>query len=159
MLLLLIIWCRCQTLLFVHLLREGLLEVEARLRRIGQPLPSHPSLPTQQMMTRLPRSVEAMIGFITEHYREPLQLGQIAQAVGLHPGYATDLFRTTLGITIMDYLAQQRVAHTQRLLATTDQTVLSVAMEAGFTSVSRFYATFQKITGLSPRAYCSSLLP
>jgi AraC-like DNA-binding protein len=108
-------------LLFVHLLREGLLEVEARLRRIGQPLPSHPSLPTQQMMTRLPRSVEAMIGFITEHYREPLQLGQIAQAVGLHPGYATDLFRTTLGITIMDYLAQQRVAHTQRLLATTDQ--------------------------------------
>ena len=110
-------------------------------------------------MTRLPRSVEATVGFITEHYMEPLQLGQIAQAVGLHPGYATERFRTTFGITIMDYLAQQRVAHAQRLLATTDQTVLEVAMEAGFTSASRFYATFQKITGQSPRAYRSSLLP
>ena len=139
--------------------RVILLEVEARLRRIAQPLPSHPSLPTQQMMTRLPRSVEAMVGFITEHYMEPLQLGQIAQAVGLHPGYATERFRTTFGITIMDYLAQQRVAHAHRLLATTDQTVLEVAMEAGFTSASRFYATFQKITGQSPRAYRSSLLP
>ncbi len=136
--------------------RVILLEVEARLRRIAQPLPSPP---TQQMMTRLPRSVEAMVGFITEHYMEPLQLGQIAQAVGLHPGYATERFRTTFGITIMDYLAQQRVAHAQRLLATTEQTVLEVAMEAGFTSASRFYATFQKITGQSPRAYRSSLLP
>jgi AraC-like DNA-binding protein len=139
--------------------RVMLLEVEARLRRIVQPLPSHPSLPIQQMTTHLPRSVEAMVGFITEHYMEPLQLGQIAQAVGLHPGYATDLFRKTFGITIMDYLAQHRVAHAQRLLATTDQTVLDVAMEVGFTSASRFYATFQKITGQSPRVYRSSLLP
>src|SRR6266700_1781382 len=103
--------------------------------------------------------VEAMICFITEHYMEPLQLGQIAQAVGLHPGYATELFRKSFGLSIMGYLLQHRVAHAQRLLATTDQTVLNVAMEAGFTSASRFYATFQKITGQSPRAYRSSLLP
>ncbi|MBV9228748.1 MAG: AraC family transcriptional regulator [Chloroflexi bacterium] len=82
-----------------------LLEVEARLWRIAQSMPLHPSLPTQPMTTRLPRPVEAMIGLITENYMEPLQLGQIARAVGLHPGYATDLFRKTIGITIMGYLA------------------------------------------------------
>ncbi len=139
--------------------RVMLLEVEARLRRIAQPMPSQPPLPTQQMTTRLHQKVEAMICFITEHYMEPLQLGQIAQAVGLHPGYATELFRKSFGLSIMGYLLQHRVAHAQRLLATTDQTVLNVAMEAGFTSASRFYATFQKITGQSPRAYRSSLLP
>jgi len=139
--------------------RVILLEVEARLRRIAQPLPSQLPLPTQPMTTRLHQKVEAMIGFITEHYMEPLQLGQIARAVGLHPGYATELFRQTCGITIMDYLAQHRVAHAQRLLATTDRTVLEIAMEAGFTSASRFYVTFQKITGQSPRAYRFSLLP
>ena len=122
-------------------------------------MPSQPPLPTQQMTTHLHQKVEAMIGFITEHYREQLQLGQIAQAVGLHPGYATELFRKTFGITIMDYLAQYRVAHAQRLLATTDRTVLDIAMEAGFTSASRFYVTFQKSTGKSPRAYRFSLLP
>src|SRR6266568_1980847 len=139
--------------------RVMLLEVEARLRRIAQTMPSQPPLPTQQMTTRLHQKVEAMICFITEHYMEPLQLGQIAQAVGLHPGYATELFRKSFGLSIMGYLLQHRVAHAQRLLATTDQTVLNVAMEAGFTSASRFYATFQKITGQSPRAYRSSLLP
>lgn len=77
---------------------------------------------------------------------EPLQLGQIAQAVDLHLGYATDLFRKTIGITIMDYLTQHRIAHAQRLLATTNQRVLDIAMEVGFTSASRFYATFQSIT-------------
>jgi AraC family transcriptional regulator, melibiose operon regulatory protein len=122
-------------------------------------MPSHPSLPTQTMTTRLPRSVETAINLITEHYMEPLQLGQFAQAVGLHPGYATDLFRKTVGITIMDYLAQHRIAHAQRLLATTNRTVLDIAMEVGFTSASRFYATFQKITGQSPRAYRVSLIP
>ncbi|GHO73262.1 AraC family transcriptional regulator [Ktedonobacter sp. SOSP1-85] len=134
-----------------------LLEVEARLRRIAQSMPLHPSLPTQPITTRLPRPVEAMISLITEHYMEPLQLGQIAQAIGLHPGYATDLFRKTIGITIMDYLAQHRIAHAQRLLATTNRTVLDIAMEVGFNSASRFYATFQKITGQSPRAYRVSL--
>jgi AraC-like DNA-binding protein len=136
-----------------------LLEVEARLRRMAQSMPSPPSLPTQPMTTRLPRSVEAIISLITEHYMEPLQLRQIAKAVGLHPGYATDLFRKTIGITIMDYLAQHRIAHAQRLLATTNRTVLDIAMEVGFTSASRFYATFQKITSQSPRAYRVSLLP
>ena len=136
-----------------------LLEVEARLRRVAQSMPLHPSLPSQPMTTRLPQPVEAMISLITEHYMEPLQLGQIAQVIGLHPSYATDLFRKTIGITIMDYLAQHRIAHAQRLLATTNRTVLDIAMEVGFTSASRFYATFQKITGQSPRAYRISLLP
>ncbi len=138
--------------------RVILLEVEARLRRIAQPLPAQPPLPTQQMTTGLHQKVEAISCFITEHYMEPLQLGQIAQAVGLHPGYATELFRKRFGLNIMDYLAQHRVAHAQRLLATTDRRVLEIAMEAGFTSASRFYATFQKITGQSPRAYRLSLL-
>src|SRR6266567_4629684 len=148
-----------QLIVFWAIMPHSILEAEARLRRIAQPMPSQPPLPTQQMTTHLHQKVEAMIGFITEHYREQLQLGQIAQAVGLHPGYATELFRKTFGITIMDYLAQYRVAHAQRLLATTDRMVLDIAMEAGFTSASRFYVTFQKITGKSPRAYRFSLLP
>jgi AraC-like DNA-binding protein len=134
-----------------------LLEVEARLRRLAQSMPS-PSLSNHSMTTCLPRPVEAIICLITEHYREPLQLEQVGRAVDLHPGYATDLFRKTLGITIMDYLAQHRIAHAQRLLATTNQRVLEIAMEVGFTSASRFYATFHNITGQSPRAYQLSLL-
>ncbi len=134
-----------------------LLEVEARLRRIALSRPSQSPPPTQQITTHLHQKVEAISCFITEHYMELLQLGQIAQAVSLHPGYATDLFRKTFGLSIMDYLAQHRVAHAQRLLATTNQTVLEIAMEAGFTSASRFYATFQKTTGQSPRAYRLSL--
>jgi transcriptional regulator GlxA family with amidase domain len=67
------------------------------------------------------------------------------------------LFRQVSGMTILEYLAQQRVGHAQRLLATTDLKIIDVAMESGFGSVCRFYKIFRKHCGATPRRYREAL--
>ena len=77
----------------------------------------------------------------------------MGHAVGLHPNYAMGLFKRTFGITLNQYLTQQRISHAQRLLVTTEMLVTDVALSSGFTSISRFNAAFQNACGCSPREY------
>jgi AraC family transcriptional regulator, melibiose operon regulatory protein len=135
-----------------------LLELEARLRRFALDHASGTTR-TPHVNTTLHHKVEGMIQLITERYTEPLSVAEIATAVGLHPKYAIQLFRQSIGIGLIDYLTHHRVAHAQRLLATTSRKVIDIALESGFGSASRFYAVFQEACGVSPREYRLSMLP
>ena len=104
-----------------------------------------------------PGCVGKMLQHIAANYRDPgLALPGIARRAGVHPNYATDIFKKTCGVSLMRYVNHQRVTHAQRLLATTDAKVLDVAMDAGFGSVSQFHAVFRGITGASPREYAKA---
>ena len=46
-----------------------------------------------------------------------------------------------------------RISHAQRLLVTTDDTILDIALAAGFQSLSRFNEAFKSICGCPPRDY------
>jgi AraC-like DNA-binding protein len=96
---------------------------------------------------------EQMACFVAQHYLEPLTVADISESVRLHPNYAMSLFKRVFATTLTDYLAQHRVTHAQRLLATTDQKVLSIALDSGFGSISRFNDVFRRVCGVSPRQY------
>jgi AraC-like DNA-binding protein len=143
----------------------ALLEIEARLRRLALvAAETHENRdgpvikPVRVLAGRGELSrVEQMTGFIAEHYQEPLDIAAIARAAGLHPNYAMTLFRRQFGLSLSTYLMQYRVAHAQRLLATTSDSVLHIALDAGFGSASRFYAVFKRVCGQSPGEYRASL--
>jgi len=132
-----------------------ILELEARLRRmaLAQAGPAVSGGTTKGGRSK----AEQIAQFIAAHHAEPLRAAQIAAAVGLHPRYAMTIFRQAMGMSIGEYLTQYRMMHAQRLLATTDASVLDVALDAGFGSSSRFYATFKRACGCSPGAYRAAL--
>ncbi len=99
------------------------------------------------------RHAAAIAAHISTHFREPLQLADIARAVHLHPSRAGALFRQHTGVSIGPYLAQCRVAEAQRLLISGDATTSDIATRAGFGSTSSFYATFRSHCHLAPDAY------
>ena len=99
------------------------------------------------------RRVEQVAHFVAEHFREQVSIDDIAEGVGLRPSYMMHLFRERCGVSVLAYLTSFRVAHAQFLLVTTDATVLDIALESGFNSLSRFYAAFKETTGLSPTRY------
>ena len=107
--------------------------------------PRIPSGPTERL--------EAMVRFMACEYRNSITLADVAKAAGLHPNYACSLFSRVCGISMRAYLNRLRISHAQRLLATSDMKVVDVAMEAGFASLSRFYASFEDACQCSPRAY------
>jgi len=97
--------------------------------------------------------IERMVSCITASFQQPLTVAEIASTANLHPNYAMQLFRTYTGRTMVSYLNQYRIAHAQQLLLTTDKTVLDIAYDSGFNSLSRFYAVFRSTCRLSPTRY------
>jgi AraC-like DNA-binding protein len=139
--------------------RIAFLEIEARLLRFAQSLPPEfaegKSQKTGQLMIETGglNRVEQMALYIAQHYTEKITAEQISQAAGLHPNYAMALFKKALGITLIDCLTQHRVSHAQRLLATTNDKIIEVAMNSGFASLSRFHDAFKRWCGCSPKEY------
>jgi AraC family transcriptional regulator, melibiose operon regulatory protein len=129
------------------------LELEARLRRLALGLK-----PTRASKTRTKNTIptgkaEQIAQFIGEHHLEPIGLNEVAVGVGLNSNYAATIFKQTFAMTILEYLTQHRVAHAQRLLATTNRGVLEIAFASGFGSSSRFYVAFERATGRTPSLY------
>jgi len=98
-----------------------------------------------------------MARYIVDNFAEPLTAERVAWHVGLHPNYAMTCFKRTFGMTILEYTQQYRIAQAQRLLVTTDSSVLDVAMRSGFGSLSAFYIAFRRYTGQTPRSVRQAL--
>jgi AraC-like DNA-binding protein len=150
--------------------RLALREIEARLWRLAEALAAEPAerpaeRPAEEEADGLEiRTVPApnakahqMARFIVEHYAAPLSVAQVAGAVNLHPSYAMACFKKTFRMTVLDYILHFRVTQAQRLLATTEQSVLEIALQTGFNSTSSFYAAFRRYAGYSPRYYRQSV--
>lgn len=141
-----------------------MLEMEARLRRMVATLPAtapagaHPKArarATSLQGGELSR-VERMACLIAQRYVEQLTVTEIGKEVGLHPNYAMVLFKKAFGTTLIEYLTHHRISHAQRLLATTEEKIVEVALKSGFNSISRFNEAFRRACGCTPGQYRSS---
>lgn len=94
-----------------------------------------------------------MARFIVEHFAEPITLADIADAAHLNRSYAATIFSRTLGSTPGQYLSRRRIAEAQRLLITTDRTMIDIAHASGFNSQSNFYEQFTRRCGVAPGDY------
>ncbi|NJK45447.1 MAG: helix-turn-helix transcriptional regulator [Pleurocapsa sp. SU_196_0] len=124
------------------------LELEARLRRLALGLPQAPPSRDGQGS----RAAQ-MARFISQHYLEPIRVSDISERVHLSPNHASGVFKAHFSMTLLEYLTQHRVAHAQRLLATSQTSVLEIALESGFGSSSAFYDAFERACGLRPLEY------
>lgn len=133
--------------------RLVLLELEAALERQALALPEQgrrrKAVSSPDRLTH----VDRMTAGLAQRYRQPLSIPKFASELGLHPNYAMTLFRQAFGLTIKQYLTQLRLAHAQRLLVTTNRSVLDVAMESGFGSLARFYVAFSQALKQRPLEY------
>ncbi len=103
--------------------------------------------------------VDRMIRFIEDNFRRPnLRVEDIAGAAGLHPNYATSLFRSTMGLSIGGFVTHTRLAEAQQLLLTTKRKISAIAADVGFASPSRFYSVFQQSLHTTPTRYRSNAL-
>lgn len=121
-------------------------ELEARLWRLAWQQSISPETQRHEPST----VAERMAQYIILNYQTLLSVKEVADAVGLHPNYAMNCFKRTFNMIIWEYTLQYRVAQAQRLLATSDASVLDVAFQCGFRSVSSFYAAFHRFTGKTP---------
>jgi AraC-like DNA-binding protein len=127
------------------------LELQALVQRlavVANPGPGHGDADPARLVT-----VDAIAAYVVQHYTRPLTAAQIGRVVGVHPNHAMRAFSQAFGIPLWTYVGRLRVAHARHLLSTTDRKVTQVGLEAGFTSVGRFYDVFRRETGMAPKEY------
>lgn len=101
--------------------------------------------------------VRSISAFIVNHYKQPLTLKDIADAVGLSPFYLTRIFKQETSGTPRMYLEKIRIDKAIHLLKYTDLTNLDICYEVGFQSPSNFYKVFHQRKKRSPNDYRKEL--
>lgn len=91
--------------------------------------------------------------FITTHLTTGCSTVEIAQALHLSRSYLCTHFKAETGITLSQYIAQEKAEEAKRLLRDTDKNLSEIATYLAFSSQSHFQNAFKKATGQTPMAY------
>jgi len=86
-----------------------------------------------------------------------LTLAQLAAQLQISPNYLSQVINEQTGSNFFDYINQHRVAAAkERLRESTQSSILSIAMDAGFNSKSAFYTAFKQHTDMTPSQFRKS---
>ncbi len=97
--------------------------------------------------------IKPAVNYINTHFRDNLSLEKLASLCNMSRTYFCTIFKQTLTVNYISYLDSIRIKHACLLLASTDQMIIDIAMESGFTSLSSFNTVFKKNCGKSPSQY------
>lgn len=91
---------------------------------------------------------------VDKFYRlENLSLSVLAKHIKELPSYVTQTLNIEIGESFFDYINSWRIDYASEALIKTDETVLDIAVDAGFNSRSSFYKAFKNIKGCTPSEY------
>ncbi|QUL56407.1 AraC family transcriptional regulator [Paenibacillus tritici] len=91
--------------------------------------------------------------FIYNHLYEELPLSRLAEFTGLNASYLSQLFKKETGTAISDYIQQERIEESKRLIGLPGITLSDIASRLHFNDQSYFTKVFKKYTGLTPGQY------
>jgi AraC-like DNA-binding protein len=94
-----------------------------------------------------------MARFIGKRAHEDIGVGDVAAAAGLHPNYASTIFKRADGLTINQSIVRHRLDAARSMLVSSDRPVAQIAFASGFGSLSRFYQAFEQRFHSPPGAF------
>ena len=125
---------------------EGLgLELIAAVARV--------SSPRRRTSRQPPQWLEQAREIISSRFLEPLTLGEIAQAVAVHPVTLAREFRRYGGCTIGEMVRRRRIEFACGEILRPEVKLADIAVTAGFYDQSHFSRVFKQMTGLTPSQF------
>lgn len=94
-----------------------------------------------------------VLGHIHAHLMDDIGRDEVAARASLSAGAFSRFFKTRTGKTLPQYVNELRIGRACSRLAETDDKVSDIALDCGFANLSGFNRQFQRIAGMSPRAY------
>jgi two-component system response regulator YesN len=95
--------------------------------------------------------VQHAIQFIHHHYQEEVGLDRAAKELSLSPAYLSRLFKSEMGVGLVEYINRVRVEAGVKLLQSGELNVKEVYEKVGFNNYSYFFRVFKEITGQTPQ--------
>lgn len=103
--------------------------------------------------------VEGVLGYLAEHYREPVHSSDLCLRFHLSRSYLHRIFKQETGVSINEFLIAYRVNKAKELLKTSGDPLPEIAAAAGFQDLSHFCHMFKRLSGMTPGRYRASATP
>lgn len=91
--------------------------------------------------------------YIAKNLRKDIRVSDIAPAIGISRGYLSHRFAEAEGISIQQYILQEKCHHAANLLKFSDYSIALISEYFGFSSPSHFTSSFKKIFHMTPKEY------
>ncbi len=82
-----------------------------------------------------PATFDKMIAYIDEHYRQKLELEDIANIGGYNVAYTSQFFKRQMGISFVDYVLRLRLRDATVQLTSSDEAIARIASSCGFADI------------------------
>lgn len=94
------------------------------------------------------------MNYILDHISSPdLSINEIAEKNYLSLSCLSRIFKKAIGISISQYIIQERMELAALLLAEGNNTISNIALEVGYNNYPYFTSTFKKYWGVTPSQY------
>lgn len=94
--------------------------------------------------------ISQVLDYIAGHLEDEIRRDEIAEHVHLNRDYLSRMFRKEMGISLKEYITEQKMKAAQSLLRTTSLPVSYVAAKMGYCNSSHFSYTYKKVMGNTP---------
>jgi len=97
--------------------------------------------------------MQAVLEFVRDHYSSTIEIKTLAALVHLSVSQFERRFRKVFQISPLKHITNVRIRAASLMLASTNDTIASIALDCGFYDHSHFTRNFRKTMGVSPREY------
>jgi len=87
--------------------------------------------------------------YVYNHLHSKLTVQEIAGELGVHPNYLSSTFRKSTGVSLYQYILEEKVSLVKNLLAYSDYSFSEIASTLGFSSQSHLGSVFKQSTGMT----------
>lgn len=101
--------------------------------------------------------IRKVINYIDGNLSETFSLKHLSDMFSVNSSYLSTLFKKEMGLTVTDYINQQKIRYAVMLLNRTDSQIQNIASQVGINDVNYFIKLFKKINGMTPGEYRDSI--
>ena len=91
--------------------------------------------------------------YVRHHLSEHVSVDAMAEELYLSRPYLSAKFKQETGLTLTDYILNEKTEEAKRLLRWSDKSASAIASYLGFSSHGHFIKVFKKYAGLTPQEY------
>lgn len=112
----------------------------------------HMTVSTTIKQVRNPHLKNAVV-FIESHYQESITLSDITKAAAINHSTLTNLFKSELDVTPMEYVWQYRISVAKKFLEFTEIPIKDIYSRCGFKTIQHFSRKFEETTHDLPTVF------
>ena len=120
---------------------------------LGKLLPNLELYPATQSEATIE---EKLIKYCSDHYREPITLSSVADALGYSSTHLSHMFADKFKIGFSKFITAMRLEDAKKMLRG-DKSITQIAFDCGFGSMRNFNRAFKEAIGKTPSEYRDKL--